>query len=94
VFRGVEDREPLRAAARRFGLGTLAALAVLVVTGAAMASHRHQWKDSTLQVKLGLIVLVAGLIELHRRLPDNHALDGAIFACSVAIVWLGIVVAG
>jgi hypothetical protein len=28
------------------------------------------------------------------RRPDQHALDGAIFLVSVAIVWLGIVVAG
>src|SRR4051794_18350993 len=35
VLRGAEDRAPLRAAARRFGAGTLVAIAVLVVTGAA-----------------------------------------------------------
>jgi uncharacterized membrane protein len=94
VLRGAADRGPLRAAARRFGIGTLMAVAVLIITGAAMASHNHRWSDSTLQVKLGLVVLVAVLIAAHMRKPDWHVLDAAIFAVSLAIVWLGIVVAG
>ena len=89
-----QDRPALRAAARRFGIGTLVAVGVLVVTGAAMASHFHRWSDSTLQVKLGLVVLVAVLIGAHMRRPEWHALDAAIFLVSLAIVWLGIVVAG
>jgi uncharacterized membrane protein len=94
VFRGIEDRAPLRAAARRYGIGTLAAVVVLVLTGAAMASHLHRWGDSTLQVKLGLVVLVGALIGGHMRRPESHVLDAAIFVVSLAIVWLGIVVAG
>ncbi len=94
VLRGAADRAPLRAAARRFGLGTVGAVAILVVTGAAMASHYHRWADSTLQVKLGLVVLVAVLIGAHMRRPDWHVLDAAIFVVSLAIVWLGLVVAG
>jgi uncharacterized membrane protein len=93
VLRRLDDREPLRAAARRFGIGTLAAVLVLVITGAAMASHRHKWSDSTLQVKLGLVVLVGILIGAHMRKPEWHVLDAALFAVSLAIVWLGIVVA-
>jgi len=54
VLRGLDDRGPLRAAARRFGIGTVIAFAVLIVTGVAMASHEHLWSDSTLQVKMGL----------------------------------------
>jgi uncharacterized membrane protein len=94
VLRGGADRTPLRAAARRFGIGTLIAVGVLVVTGAAMAGHYHRWSDSTLQVKLGLVVLVFALIGVHMRRPEWHVLDAAIFAVSLAIVWLGIVVAG
>ena len=93
VLRGTEDRAQLRAAARRFGLGTLVAIGVLIVTGAAMASHNHRWSDSTLQVKLGLVVLVLVLIGAHMRRPERHVLDAAIFLVSLAIVWLGIVVA-
>ena len=94
VLRRVDDRAPLRAAARRFGIGTVFAFAVLIVSGAAMASHEHRWSDSTLRVKLGLVALVGILIGVHLRRPDWHVLDAAIFAVSLAIVWLGIVVAG
>jgi putative copper export protein len=93
VLRRLDDRTPLRAAARGFGIGTLIAVLVLVITGAAMASHYHKWSDSTLQVKLGLVVLVVLLIHAHMRKPEWHVLDGALFAVSLAIVWLGIVVA-
>jgi putative copper export protein len=88
------DRPVLRTAARRFAIGTLIAIGVLVATGAAMASHLHKWDDSTLQVKLGLVVLVAVLIHVHMRRPEWHVLDATIFVVSIAIVWLGIVVAG
>jgi asparagine N-glycosylation enzyme membrane subunit Stt3 len=59
-----------------------------------MASHFHKWSDSTLQVKLGLVLVVVALIAAHLRKPVWHALDAAIFIVSVTIVWLGIVVAG
>jgi uncharacterized membrane protein len=95
AFRGAEgrDREPLRAIARRFGQGTIVAIAVLVVTGAAMASHFGDWDSSTLQVKLVLVVLAGVLVGAHLRWPTNHALDGAIFLVSLAIVWLGVALA-
>ena len=67
---------------------------VLAATGVALASHHHRWQDSTLQVKLGLVVLVLALIVGHIKRPQWHVLDAAIFAVSLAIVWLGIVVAG
>jgi uncharacterized membrane protein len=94
LLRGVNEGQPLRAAARRFGFGTLAAFVVLIATGSALASHLHKWGDTTLQVKLGLVALVALLIHVHMRRPSWHALDGAIFLASLAIMWLGIVVAG
>jgi uncharacterized membrane protein len=94
VLRGLDDRGPLRAAARRFGIGTAIAFAVLIVTGVALASHEHRWSDSTLQVKIGLVALVGLLIGAHMSRPQSHVLDGLVFALSVAIVWLGIVVAG
>jgi uncharacterized membrane protein len=95
AFRGTEgrDREPLRAIARRFGQGTLVALTVLVATGIAMASHYGDWSNGTLHAKLALVVLVGLLVGAHLRRPTNHALDGAIFLFSLAIVWLGIAIA-
>jgi uncharacterized membrane protein len=94
VLRSAEDRGPLRAAARRFGIGTLVAILVLILSGAAMAGHYHRWSDSTLHVKIGLVVVVLGLIVLHMRRPQWRSLDALVFAVSLAIVWLGIVVAG
>jgi uncharacterized membrane protein len=93
VLRRLEDREPLLAAARRFGVGTAIAFAVLIVTGVTMATHEHRWGDSTLQVKLGLFALVVILIGAHMRRPEWHALEGVVFLVSLAIVWLGIVLA-
>ena len=49
---------------------------------------------ATLHVKLGLVVVVLILIGAHLRRPEWHVLDAAIFLISLAIVWLGIVVAG
>jgi uncharacterized membrane protein len=85
-----EDREHLTAIARRFGWGTLAAIAVLVGTGVALASHFDRWGSETLQIKLALVVAVAGLVAWHMRRPQWHALEGAIFAGSLVIVWLGL----
>jgi uncharacterized membrane protein len=93
VERRAPDRERLRAIARRFGYGTLVAIAVLAATGGAMASHAHLWGDSTFQVKLGLVLLVLALVVWHIRRPTLHLLDGATFALSLAIVWIGLYLA-
>ncbi len=92
VLRGAPDRTPLRSAARRFGVGTVIAMAVLIASGVALASHYHRWGDTTLQVKLGLVALVALLIAAHLRWPELHVLDAAIFLVSLAIVWLGVAI--
>lgn len=87
---GAEDREPIRAIARNFGKGSLVALAILVLTGSAMASDDDLWSSSTLHVKLTLVVLTIGLILLHAKRPQNHALEGIVFALSLVIVGLGL----
>ena len=89
VLRG-GDKEPIRQAARRFGVGSLIALVVLAATGSAMAGHYHDWSRTELQVKLGLVVAVILLIGLHAKRPTWHALEGAVFLASLAIVWLGV----
>ena len=90
VERRAPDRERLRAIARRFGYGTLVAIGVLLATGAALASHFDLWGSGTLQVKLGLVALVAVMVVWHMRRPAMHALEGLIFIGSLAIVWLGL----
>jgi uncharacterized membrane protein len=88
-FRAEADRERLRVIARRFGWGTLVAIAVLIGTGIPLASHFGQWESGTLHIKLALVAAVAGLVVWHIRRPQAHALEGAIFVGSLAIVWLG-----
>src|SRR5881409_53736 len=75
VLRG-RDREALRAAARRFGWGSLGALAVLIATGSAMAGHFGDWGRAELTLKLGLVAAAIVLIGLHMRRPTWHALEG------------------
>ena len=87
------DREGLRAVARRFGWGSLAALAVLAATGALMASEDGTWDDGTLHVKLGLVVAAVALVAWHVRRPSRHALMGAVFVVSLAITALGVALA-
>ena len=89
-LRAEADRERLRAIARRFGWGTLAAIAVLIATGISLATHFHQWESGTLQVKLVFVAVVAGLVVWHMRRPQAHTLEGAMFVGSLAIVWLGV----
>ncbi|HEY3021560.1 MAG TPA: hypothetical protein VGJ32_15290 [Solirubrobacteraceae bacterium] len=83
----------MRDMARRFGYGTLVALAVLLATGTAMASHFHRWSDGTLHVKLALVALVGLLVGVHIWRPAARALDAAIFVVSRAIVGLGVALA-
>jgi putative copper export protein len=90
VERRNPDRERLRAIARRFGYGSLAALAVLLATGAAMASHYNLWGSTTLHLKLGLVVLVTALVAFHLRFGRAHVLQAVVFLVSLAIVWAGI----
>jgi hypothetical protein len=64
------------------------ALAVLIGTGAAMASHLSLWSSPTLHAKLGLLVLVRpGRYVLP---PRSRALSYATLAASLLIVWLGV----
>ena len=90
VERSNPDPARLRATARRVGYGTVVALAILLATGIAMASHYSLWESGTLQVKLALVALLLLLTGLHLRFPRAHALQGAIFVISLAVVWLGL----
>lgn len=78
-LRAEADREHLRTIARRFGWGTLVAIAVLVGTGIPLAPHFHQWDSGTLHVKLALVAVVASLVVWHIRRPQAHGLEGVIF---------------
>ena len=93
VERRAPSPERLRAVARRFGYGTLVAIAILLATGAALATEFDRWGDGTLHVKLALVALTGVLVGLHMRRPGDHALEGATFVASLVIVWLGLALA-
>ena len=80
----------LRGVARRFGVGSLVAIVVLVATGAAMASHFALWQDDVLRLKLALVVLIGVLIALHIAAPTSRALSIAVLLASLLVVWLGV----
>ena len=90
ALRGVEDPELMRGAARRFGIGSLVALIVIIATGVAMASHFQRWGDSVLQAKIALLFLVFVLTGLHTATPYTRLLSLATLALSIAIVYLGV----
>jgi uncharacterized membrane protein len=93
VVPAARGTDAMRVAARRFGVGTLIAIGVLLVTGLPMASHYDAWSDGKLHVKLALVVVVGALVGAHLRRPRNHALDGLIFLGSLVIVYLGVAIA-
>jgi uncharacterized membrane protein len=82
--------EAMRMVARRFGVGSAAALALAVATGAAMASHFRLWDSNILQLKLMLLVVACVLVGFHIASPSARAFSWAVVAASVAVVWLGV----
>ena len=90
VERAAPDRTRLRMTARRFGVGSVVALGVLLATGAALASHLDLWGDGTLRLKLTLVGCVFALTLVHLRYPRVHALQALVFGLTLVIVWLGL----
>ena len=90
VERRNPDPERLRAVARRFGIGSVVALAVLLASGVAMAEHLQLWSSETLQLKLALVGALIVLTLVHLRLSRVHALQAIIFLLTLTIVWLGL----
>jgi uncharacterized membrane protein len=88
-----QDPALMRAAARRFGIASALALVVIVVTGAAMASHFDRWSDTTLHRKIGLLIVVFVVTGLHTRVPYARAISYAVLALSLVIFWLGVTLA-
>jgi putative copper export protein len=84
------DEDVMRAVARRFGLASGVAIAVLLATGIALASHFSRWQDETLQAKLAVLVLVGVLTALHIATPYSRAVSLALAGSSLTVVWLGV----
>jgi uncharacterized membrane protein len=90
VLRRQPDRTAMRAVARRFGFGSLIALAVLVATGMAMADRFGSWSDSLLQIKIMVVVLIGVLIALHLAAPESRAVAVGVLGATLLTVWLGV----
>jgi putative copper export protein len=84
------DEDIMRAVARRFGLASGVAIAVLLATGIALASHFSRWQDETLQAKLAVLALVGVLTALHIATPYSRAVSLALAGSSLTVVWLGV----
>jgi putative copper export protein len=85
-----DDRERMRAVAKRFGVGSAVALAVIIATGIDMASKYDLWDNGKLHAKLGLLVLVFVLTGLHVVTERTRAISLSIVVVSVAIMYLGV----
>jgi putative copper export protein len=84
------DPDRLRATVRRFGVGSVVALAALLLTGIALASHYDLWSSETLRLKLIVVGLVIILALGHLRWPRARSVQAAILLGSLVAVWLGI----
>jgi uncharacterized membrane protein len=90
VLRRSGDDALMRAIARRFGIGSVVALGLIVVTGIAMASHFGAWDRPVLQAKLAVLVLIGVLTALHIASAKTRALSLALVVSSLLVVWLGV----
>ena len=94
VRRATDDREVIRAIARRFGVVSWIALGSQVLTGAWMAADRV-W-DNVLITKVGLVLVSAILAGWHTMAARNQspALRGAIqgVILILALVILGLAI--
>ena len=88
VERSNPDPARMKAIAQRFGLGSLIALGVLLLTGMLMASHYDLWNYGDFQVKMGLVVALIISVLAHMRFPKVHALMGR--SLTLGIVWIGL----
>jgi len=90
ALRRTGDEATTRSIARRFGIGSVVALALVLATGIALASHYSLWSSNVLQLKLVVLALVGVLTGLHIVSPRSRALSYALTAASLLVVWLGV----
>ena len=82
--------EKIREVAQRFGLGSLAALGVLLFTGLLLASHFELWDYGPFHVKMGLVVATIVAVLLHMSRGQSHVLMGVTFLLTLATVYAGV----
>lgn len=89
------DRKVVKAMARRFGLMSWTALVVLVLTGVVLVLIDLAW-STVLAVKVGLVVIVAGLAAWHSVAGPSQSsrsrgiVQGVILMLSLVILGLAL----
>ncbi len=83
----------MRVIARNFGMATVGAIALAVLTGMSLASQYGRWDDPNLHAKLGLLVVVGMIIVAHTRRPGSRALNIALLVTSLGITAFGVALA-
>ena len=84
------DEQTMQTIARRFGLGSAVALALVIATGVAMASHFQLWRSNILQLKLMLLVVVFVLTGLHAVSPNARVVSYGVVSASLVVLWVGV----
>jgi len=85
------SREGIRRVARTFGIGSLVALGVLVMTGIMLASHfDYLWKLGAFHVKLALVVATSISVLIHLTRGESRTWMGITFVLTLATVYSGI----
>lgn len=90
VVRGDSNPDAMKEVAKRFGIGSAVAIAVLIVSGMAMASHYNLWSTPEFHLKMGLFVAVLIALGLHIKFSGSHILMAITFILSLGVVWAGI----
>jgi hypothetical protein len=88
VLRGQEVE--MRSVAKRFGIGSVVALVLIIASGAGLAAHFDRWGDGMLQLKLGLLVLVFVMLGMHVLTPYTRILSLAVLLTTLVIAWFGV----
>ena len=90
VVRGGSNPDAMKAVAQRFGIGSAVAIAVLIVSGVAMASHYNLWSAPEFHIKMALFLAVLVALALHIRFSGSHVLMAITFVLTLGVVWTGI----
>jgi len=90
VVRAGDETGAMKAVARRFGIGSAIAIAVLIVSGVVMASHYNLWSTPEFHLKMGLFVAVLLALGLHMKFSGSHVLMAVTFLLTLGVVWTGI----
>ena len=82
--------ERIKQIAQRFGVGSLIALGVLLLTGMMMASHFQLWDYGPFQVKMTLVIATIVAVLIHTLRGNSHVLMGITFLLTLATVYAGV----